>query len=70
VTHYATPWIDGEPSEDRSLHTLGNTISGALAEYIVLDEQAVLLKPDYMNYDEAATLPVAAFSANREYSNS
>jgi NADPH:quinone reductase-like Zn-dependent oxidoreductase len=63
VAHYATKWIDGEPSEDRSLHTLGNTISGALAEYVVLDEQAIVSKPEYLTYDEAATLPVAALSA-------
>jgi NADPH:quinone reductase-like Zn-dependent oxidoreductase len=42
---------------------LGNTISGALAEYIVLDEQAVVAKPDYLSEEEASTLPVAALTA-------
>jgi NADPH:quinone reductase-like Zn-dependent oxidoreductase len=37
---------------------LGNTISGALAEYIVLDEQAAVAKPDYLSDEEASTLPV------------
>ncbi len=49
VTHYATRWLDGPPQADRSVHTLGNTISGALAEYIVLDEQALVAKPDYLS---------------------
>jgi NADPH:quinone reductase-like Zn-dependent oxidoreductase len=63
VTHYATRWLDGPPQADRSVHTLGNTISGALAEYIVLDEQALVAKPDYLTDDEAATLPIAALTA-------
>jgi NADPH:quinone reductase-like Zn-dependent oxidoreductase len=63
VTHYATRWLDGPPHADRSVHTLGNTISGALAEYIVLDEQALVAKPDYLTDDEASTLPVAAVTA-------
>ncbi|QEE30213.1 NAD(P)-dependent alcohol dehydrogenase [Terriglobus albidus] len=63
MTHYATRWLDGEPAEDRSLHTLGNTISGALAEYILVDEQAFVAIPEYLTDDQAATLPVAALSA-------
>jgi NADPH:quinone reductase-like Zn-dependent oxidoreductase len=63
ITHYATRWIDGPPQADRSVHTLGNTISGALAEYIVLDEQALVAKPDYLADEEASTLPVAAVTA-------
>jgi NADPH:quinone reductase-like Zn-dependent oxidoreductase len=63
ITHYATRWLDGEGHVDDSLHTLGNTISGALAEYIVLDEQAAVAKPDYLSDEEASTLPVAALTA-------
>ena len=63
ITHYATRWLDGPPHGDRSVHTLGNTISGALAEYTVLDEQALVAKPDYLTDDEASTLPVAAVTA-------
>jgi NADPH:quinone reductase-like Zn-dependent oxidoreductase len=63
ISHYATKWLDGEGHLDDSVHTLGNTISGALAEYIVLDEQAVVAKPDYLSEEEASTLPVAALTA-------
>jgi len=63
ISHYATKWLDGEGHLDDSVHTLGNTISGALAEYIVLDEQAVVAKPDYLSDEEASTLPVAALTA-------
>src|SRR5216683_514936 len=63
ISHYATRWLDGAGHLDDSVHTLGNTISGALAEYIVLDEQAVVAKPDYLSDEEASTLPVAALTA-------
>ena len=63
ISHYATKWLDGEGHLDDSVHTLGNTISGALAEYIVLDEQATVAQPDYLSDEEASTLPVAALTA-------
>lgn len=63
ITQYATKWIDGEPKGDEFVHSLGNTISGALAEYIVLDEQAVVPAPEYLSDEEASTLPCAALTA-------
>jgi NADPH:quinone reductase-like Zn-dependent oxidoreductase len=63
VTNYCTRWIDGPPAGHESLHTLGNTIPGALAEYLVLSEQTLSLVPDYLTDDEAAALPCAALTA-------
>jgi NADPH:quinone reductase-like Zn-dependent oxidoreductase len=63
MTHYDTRWIDGEPQGDEAIHSLGSTISGALAEYIVLDEQAVVRAPDYLTDEEASTLPCAGLVA-------
>ena len=63
MTHYATRWIDGEPREDEATHTLGNTISGALAECIVMDQETVVSTPDCLTDEEAATLPCAAVTA-------
>ena len=63
ITNYATSWIDGEPQGDEVVHTLGNTISGALAEYAVLDEKAVVPAPQYLSDEEAATLPCAGLTA-------
>jgi NADPH:quinone reductase-like Zn-dependent oxidoreductase len=63
MTHYDTGWIDGEPQGDEAIHSLGSTISGALAEYIVLDEQAVVRAPDYLTDEEASTLPCAGLVA-------
>lgn len=63
VTNYCTRWIDGPPTAKESLYTLGCTIPGALAEYLVLTEQALALAPAYLTNDEAATLPCAALTA-------
>jgi len=63
ITLYATKWMDGEPQGDENTHTLGSTISGALAEYIVLDENAAVLAPQYLSDAEAAALPCAAVTA-------
>lgn len=63
VTNYCTRWIDGHPTSKESLYTLGNVIPGALAEYLVLTEQALALAPAYLSDDEAAALPCAALTA-------
>lgn len=63
VTNYCTQWIDGRPQGKESLHTLGNTIPGALAEYLVLTEKALALAPAYLTDEEAAAIPCAALTA-------
>jgi len=63
VTNYCTRWVDGHPTSKESLYTLGNVIPGALAEYLVLTEQALALAPSYLSNDEAAALPCAALTA-------
>jgi len=63
ITNYATKWIDGRPAADEVVHTLGNTINGGLAEYLILNEDALVLAPTYLTDEEASTLPVAALTA-------
>lgn len=63
VTNYCTRWVDGPPTVKESLYTLGNVIPGALAEYLVLSEQALAIAPAYLTSDEAAALPCAALTA-------
>jgi NADPH:quinone reductase-like Zn-dependent oxidoreductase len=63
VTNYCTRWVDGPPTTKESLYSLGNVIPGALAEYLVLTEQALALAPAYLTNDEAAALPCAALTA-------
>lgn len=63
ITQYATHWIDGDPRGDEYMYTLGNTIPGALAEYLVLSEEAFVKAPEYLSDDEAATLSCAGITA-------
>ena len=63
VTNYCTRWIDGQPTGKETLYSLGNVIPGALAEYLVLTENALALAPAYLTSDEAAALPCAALTA-------
>jgi NADPH:quinone reductase-like Zn-dependent oxidoreductase len=63
VTSYCTRWIDGEPTSKESMYSLGNVIPGALAEYLVLTENALAVAPSYLTDEEAAALPCAALTA-------
>ncbi len=63
LTNFATRWLEGPPQLEESKYTLGNLISGALAEQIVVDEQIAVHAPAYLTDVEAATLPCAAVTA-------
>ncbi|MGO4214214.1 alcohol dehydrogenase catalytic domain-containing protein, partial [Terriglobus sp. YAF25] len=62
ISNYATRWIDGPPAVDEVVHTLGNTIHGGLAEYLLLNEDALVHSPTYLTDEEASTLPVGALT--------
>ena len=63
LTNFATRWLEGPPRLEESTYTLGNVLSGALAEHITLDEQIAVKAPAYLTDIEAATLPCAAVTA-------
>jgi NADPH:quinone reductase-like Zn-dependent oxidoreductase len=63
VTNYCTTWVDGPPKGKESLYSLGSTIPGALAEYLVLTENALVAAPAYLTDEEAAALPCAGLTA-------
>jgi NADPH:quinone reductase-like Zn-dependent oxidoreductase len=63
ATNYCTRWIDGRPQGKESLYTLGNMIPGALAEFLILTEEALVAVPAYLTDEEAAALPCAALTA-------
>lgn len=57
-------WIDGEAKPEYIGAALGGgTVNGMLAEQVALPAEAVVRLPDYMTYEEAATLPCAALTA-------
>jgi len=53
-------WPGGEPPLDVQQSALGGAVDGMLAEYVVLEEEAVVRIPAHLSLEEGATLPCAA----------
>ena len=56
-------WLAGDILAHHFTSALGGALDGMLAEQVVLDEDGVVSIPDYMTYEDAATLPCAAVTA-------
>jgi NADPH:quinone reductase-like Zn-dependent oxidoreductase len=55
-------WFDGR-FDFAHADQLGGSLDGLLTEYAVLDQDGVVLVPDHLTFEEAATLPCAAVTA-------
>ncbi|MGQ9898173.1 MAG: zinc-dependent alcohol dehydrogenase family protein [Acidobacteriota bacterium] len=61
---FAQGWTAGEPAVEKiRTTTLGGPLDGMLTEYRALSQEGVVKVPDYLNDEEAATLPCAALTA-------
>ncbi|NRD59510.1 NAD(P)-dependent alcohol dehydrogenase [Corallococcus exiguus] len=56
-------WTDGERTPEKVAHALGGGVPGVLAEYVCVDAEGLVLLPDWLSYEEGATLPCAAVTA-------
>ncbi len=56
-------WLDGPPTPANVKGALGGDIDGTLAEYILLKEAGLVRIPDYLSFEEAATLPCTGVTA-------
>lgn len=56
-------WVDGPITAGARVRSLGANMEGMLAEYVVLPAHAAIPIPDYLTWEEAATLPCAALTA-------
>ncbi len=56
-------WIEGGPDDDKATSAMGGAIDGMLAEQVCLNAEGLVHIPDYLSFDEAATLPCAAVTA-------
>lgn len=63
ITTFFQHWLDGKITADVMQSALGGALDGVLAEEIVVDELGVVALPDYMSFEEGATLPCAALTA-------
>ena len=56
-------WTGGRIPADAGRNSLGGMIDGMLCEYALLNETGAIRIPDYLSFEEAATLPCAALTA-------
>lgn len=56
-------WIDGPGSPEQIRRRLGGPSDGVMAEFVCVNEQAVVRAPSHLDATEAATLPVTAVTA-------
>ena len=56
-------WLDGGIQAAYHASALGGAVDGMLAEYVVLSAEGVVKLPDYLTYEEGASLPCAAVTA-------
>jgi NADPH:quinone reductase-like Zn-dependent oxidoreductase len=56
-------WLAGDIQAHHFTSALGGAVDGMLAEQVMLSEDGVVSIPDYMTYEDAATLPCAAVTA-------
>jgi NADPH:quinone reductase-like Zn-dependent oxidoreductase len=63
VASFFQNWLAGSPHSSIFRSALGGAIDGMLTEYIALSEEGLVRIPDYMSFEEAATLPCAALTS-------
>lgn len=56
-------WLDGHILNVYQKSALGGAVNGMFSEYVLLSENGVVTLPDYLSYEEAASLPCAAVTA-------
>jgi NADPH:quinone reductase-like Zn-dependent oxidoreductase len=56
-------WLDGPPTSVKSRGALGGDVDGMLADYVILKQSGLVAIPDYLSFEEAATLPCAGVTA-------
>jgi len=62
-TYYAGGWLDGDRPDGALAMRRGVPAQGMLSEVVVGSGDGFVEIPDYLSYEEAATLPVAAVTA-------
>lgn len=56
-------WLDGQMTQQHQALALGANIDGLMREFAVLPANCLIRIPEYLSFDEAATLPCAAVTA-------
>ena len=60
---YFPRWRGGLLEPEFATEQFGCTLNGMLAEFVLVDEEALVKLPNHLSYEEAATLPCAGVTA-------
>ncbi|NUN14713.1 MAG: NAD(P)-dependent alcohol dehydrogenase [Myxococcales bacterium] len=60
---FAQGWLAGVPTQEKLKTTLGGPLDGVCRQFAVFHEAGLVVPPDYLSDEEAATLPCAALTA-------
>lgn len=63
TSHFVSGWVDGPFKQEYLGTTLGTPAAGLAAEQVVLPAEAVVPLPADYDFEQAATLPIAALTA-------
>jgi NADPH:quinone reductase-like Zn-dependent oxidoreductase len=63
VIPFMPTWLEGGFTQQHASQALGGTVDGLLREFACLPAESLLPIPDYLSFEEAATLPCAAVTA-------
>jgi NADPH:quinone reductase-like Zn-dependent oxidoreductase len=63
VAAFMQGWVDGEIDDTKWRTALGAGIDGVAAEYCLFAEDGLVRIPEFLSYEEAASLPCAAVTA-------
>jgi NADPH:quinone reductase-like Zn-dependent oxidoreductase len=63
VATFFTAWIGGDPPASILHIARGGDVDGLLSEYVLFDQQELVVVPEHLSFEEAATLPVAGVTA-------
>lgn len=63
VIPFMPTWLEGGFTQYHASQALGGAVDGLLREYACLPAASLLRIPDYLSFEEAATLPCAAVTA-------
>lgn len=63
VVPFMPSWLEGGFTQHHAARALGGAVNGLLCEEACLPADSLLRIPDYLSYQEAATLPCAAVTA-------
>ena len=63
MANFFPDWESGPPTHARQANALGGSVDGMLSTYVLLPEHSLVVIPEGLSFEDAATLPCAGVTA-------